>query len=352
MIFEGTIRSKVHLRTFRQFIKAVVEKTTGISVNSIIQRVDAVIASENFDTAKFEKELTEFVREYLIFNRKIVYSKTLSELELNGLLSRIRASQDYRNKLNHHDELEMLSQSELRTLTIGESSLIASFEIESAICLLFTSRQMHEQRVSIAPSQLRSNTRNFEQVYGIERSSYQSFDSIIIDQDQRIVTFCVDNVIRLAQKDHFKRFNELRNQFLSIFGLNYNDYFLTDNFFPLIDKYYRSDYGSVKSLSFRTNTASRKNEKMDRNGEDLRNELFHSSGVEAVDSITAFSIEMVLENPDTKNIINQVIPGTAQILSNIPSRISYYELAGAINYSDYCYVNSVMSELKTEVSAN
>jgi hypothetical protein len=346
MLFESTItQSNISFNTFKKFLRSFDYPTAGIGMANLIMGLNGRIQAGEIEEEEFNERLTEFVRDHLLFNNKVVYTILLSQAQMDNVLAAIQDRSSYEDYVDNSDNLDALSSAELRRVAMDHSYLKSQFTIEEAECFMFSARHAVDRRVTLDVSELRYNSENVDMVFGVKRIDYQSFDSIIIDPSTRTVDFCIDNKMGLSPKLHFKFFSELRSRFLIMFGFDFEDFRLTRNYFKLVRGYYDSEIGTVREIHFRTNTGSTKKEKMDENHTDLRQELFHSSGVAAVQRITPFSIEMMLKNPTTLNVMTHLLPGRAQTLSTAIPSIGFYEISGALNYNDYSFVKENIDEL-------
>lgn len=348
MVFEQTIKLKVHFAAFKAFLRNLNIRPTGLSFVDVISDVNSKTDKGVINEDALNFELTDFVKQYLLFGRKIVYSISMNNPQIEEVISAIDENGDFQTLTDKVSNLELFSQSELSRMTLNNSSFIYATKFNDTICLLFANKHAIASRIPLSINDLKKNSDDFDQIYGIKKRHYQSFDSIIIDPERRTIDFCIDNAEGLSQKIHYEYFAELRSKFISLFEFDFEDFKITRNYFKLVDKYYNSEIGVVKELSFRTNTGSRKTEEMTENSTDLRHELFHSSGVGAIDKITPFSIKMVIENTETKNTITHLIPGRPQTLNTARPEINFYEIYGANKYEDYSFIKFNIDELLIE----
>ncbi|MBI3235319.1 MAG: hypothetical protein HYZ42_15005, partial [Bacteroidetes bacterium] len=312
---------------------------TGNSYSNLLMGIDGKIEVNQIDTEIFDPKVTSFVRDYLVFGNKVVYTAKFNQDQMDLILDKINSKLDFSQNAEDLENLNVLTESELKRTPADRSVFKSKFNIDGTICLLFSSRHFVEKRVPLSVASLRNNDHSVDHVFGVKQMDYQSFDSVIIHPDTKTVDFCIDNCQGLSQKIHFKYFNELRGVFISMFEFEFEDFRLTRNYFKLVKGYYNSTIGVVSEIEFRTETGSTKKETMDANSIDLRRERFHSSGA-AVVEIVPFSIEMELKNTVSRNVIKHSIPGRPQILSTSIPEISFYIVSGALNHSDYTFVKN------------
>jgi hypothetical protein len=132
-------------------------------------------------------------------------------------------------------------------------------------------------------------------------------------------------------------FNEfIRNELHIPLGLKDNA-----NLFPLIDHMYESDEGKVGELSFLTDEGSIKNEKMRKGKVDLRRELYHKAGKEAVDHISTYRISILWNLTildDIETYPELLLPGQSHCLNSKPPKLDEVIVKKCSCLEDYNFI--------------
>lgn len=113
------------------------------------------------------------------------------------------------------------------------------------------------------------------------------------------------------------------------------------NLFPVIKKIYEDGSGAIKKLGFSTATNSVKNETM-RGGRDLREELFHKFGAQAINhEMSLFEIAIIWHRRDIDRFDSKpelYIPGTYKNSVSLAPRCDFAMLSGITGPSDSDFV--------------
>ena len=158
------------------------------------------------------------------------------------------------------------------------------------IAVIFSTVRITENREKLATTALPAAlTKQYAEFYGVRRSYHQSYDAVIVPSTSDFIWISVDcpqysngEYADFAHISVRKSFNDL------VGGAALSK---PENLFPLINNIYvQPNEGVVSALSHLVSTSSVKHEKM-RNGNCLRQELFHMAGASAVNgNLAAFAI--------------------------------------------------------------
>lgn len=342
MILLTTLKKKVPFKQFQKFLKANDIKPS-IGYDKTVEKIYQAIDEGKLDGELFETKTMEFIRDYIVFGQKVVYSYKLNPQEIQDLVNSISISHQTQNQIGKLENLTIWNQTQLDLIPWDSSQLRAIFDIDSLKCLVFSARHSINERVNLSPDLLRTN-QGFSELYGVKKIEYQSFDSIIIDTKHNTIDFCLDNYYELTPKNHFNLFMELKNTFRTTFNLVYDFFPENENFYRFVQKYYSAEYGIVKELGFKTETGSVKTERMNVDADDLRKERYHVGGLQAVEEkITPYSIDIILDNTSTGNPnIRKKIPGKHQHLQYASPKIEFYEFYCVLNANDYSFIKDKM----------
>lgn len=342
MILLTTLKKKVPFKQFQKFLKANDIKSS-IGYDKTVEKIYQAIDEGKINREEFESKTMEFVRNYIIFGQKVVYSYKFKPEEIQILVNTITIDYQTQDQIGKPENLTIWNQTELGDIPWNSSQLRAIFDLDALKCLIFSARHSINERVNLNLDQLRTN-QGFSELYGVKKIEYQSFDSIIIDTQYNTIDFCLDNYYELTTRNHFNLFLELKNRFKMIFNLS-NDFFPeNENFYRFVQKYYSADFGIVKELGFKTETGSVKTERMNVDSDDLRKERYHVGGLQAVEEkITPYSIDIILDNTFTGNPnIRKKIPGKHHNLQYASPKIEFYEFYCVLNALDYSFIKDKM----------
>lgn len=185
----------------------------------------------------------------------------------------------------------LLPPRSLEKVAVRSPIVVEVIENDYATVVFYSYSRIVETRDELPLQILSSNSSDYTQVIGIRRKLVQGFASVIVPHFGEIVQVYVDapanTPIKAIEVDRFA----VVAAFNSLFPRSV----LTDplNLYPAVQRLYESDEGVVSHLGH-TVATSVKHERMRGPGRCVRQELFHSGGVDAVDGqITPFSIEVV-----------------------------------------------------------
>ncbi len=163
--------------------------------------------------------------------------------------------------------------------------LAAIEHLENGVAFVFSSIRETRIREPIdvdgLSAKLQSDFSDYDELVGIKVKKTQAFDVVWFSTLDDVVIHLVDSPrgtshenTRMAQ---FLLMKAFREQVSNLIGGQ------IQNFFPAIQKVYsNSNEGMVVELAFSTTTGSLKNEKMRRKKSDLRQEVYHRGGKQAL----------------------------------------------------------------------
>jgi hypothetical protein len=204
-------------------------------------------------------------------------------------------------------KLETVCAKELKNISASEISDFISPNLSDMKTYFFTKERDNVSRIIFSESrtvntvssyqldELDENTvqslgdiGDFYKLSVFKHETIEAFDSILIRKDKKRLEIHIDIPDKLNEDLILKSISNLKIFISDKTGL---DFSLHDaiNLFPCIEKLYQNKDGTVSSLGHVTGTDSIKKESMNR-GYDLRDEKFHSKGLEAVGDTNGFSI--------------------------------------------------------------
>lgn len=206
------------------------------------------------------------------------------------------------------DDLHAQSMTPVRT----------KFEVfgDEYVLFMCTKRAFREREpvsVSDMDAQVRDALSGYDELIGVRSGYTQAFDRIVIRPqagylELHIDLCCTLNTEELVQykETYISRFKDAVCQ-LSGDSLSW----LGDakNLFPRIAALYNAQDGRVLSLGHATGTKSIKEERMRGRDLDLREELFHKHGINAIQDTDAYSIKKGWPSPTGSSVPSAAIHG-------------------------------------------
>jgi hypothetical protein len=260
--------------------------------------------------------LNDLYLQSLVASEKSVSSFKIGSVERARLISKVNklvpdATENFVKKYPYVLDAKTLA----KTQTAG--TIFVGIEVLSfGIAVLFSTVRITEHREKLPPTRLPAAlTKMYSDFYGVKRSYHQSYDAVIIPTAGDYVWVSVDDPLHSKREYADFAHISVRNAFNSLVGgavLN-----RPENLFPLIAKFYgQAGEGIVSGLSHLVSTSSVKHEKM-RNGNCLRQELFHKAGADAVKGkLAAFAIGMAWDTSSGTQV-ELSIDGEARDAGNV-----------------------------------
>lgn len=174
--------------------------------------------------------------------------------------------------------------------------IVYSTNTNGKLTLGFCSTRKIEEHVKVAIDELDTSTQanfsEYTELFGTKRYRRQLFDFVVIDTINNYVEYRIDASNGLSVKDIEKSLSRTKATFLTMLhGTDVDDNkLLAHNLFPKINTLYDSNEGRVCELSFTVDSGGTFNERMRGTDIDIRNEEFHSAGMQAVEKINTYKI--------------------------------------------------------------
>lgn len=257
------------------------------------------------DEAKKDKalsaKLSEYLQSELENNYKIVTLYKLTNAAKKSFLDLFAAVQSNVRK----DYPLVLDGSKLASLT--QSLTVASCnQSANTTQIVLTRRRTFTLRQKIDKKKLGNIAEKaltvYDDVFGVADYHWQTFDVISLDHTTNILEIRADYTRAANSYQNGKQID--RSLAESIGWIVYNCAKLKQSFkpgdpinlFPAISHFAFTNDGHISKLHFMTPQGSIKQDTM-KKGEDLRNEVFHKKGLEAVGGlITPFDISVIWHN--------------------------------------------------------
>ncbi|WP_143854085.1 hypothetical protein [Nostoc sp. 'Peltigera membranacea cyanobiont' 210A] len=200
------------------------------------------------------------------------------------------------------------------------------------LSLVFCTRHSFTERIEINPEELSIEAKDYfndyDEIIGIKRYIRQFFNVVVLWKKKILIEVRIDIANGVSSQERNTAFFETVGQFNNLarekLGIETT---LNEciNFFPLIDNLYKSSgEGKVGEIAFNTDEGSTKSERMRRGAVDLRDEIYHKAGREAVDHITPYRLAILWNFKISEYIETQIelfLPGKSRALSSTEQRL-------------------------------
>ncbi|HGO6081717.1 TPA: hypothetical protein ACK3PA_006213 [Burkholderia cenocepacia] len=237
---------------------------------------------------KLRQFLWQYFQEHIIAGERYVQLYDLPDGVKTALLSTLKAATVPKSAFSISYPLPLSSKSLLAAPS--EPTLVEVRPLgNDDYALVYCSVRSYDDRVRYEydqlPSQVKQTYQGIDELITVKKVHFQAYDVAIVRTGLKRIEICIDQPS--------KGVRNLGMLVLSVFGTLCNNLpglrkayeSPSYNVFPAIAGiYFKLGEGTVRSLSFRTLTGSRKREKMIRSDEDLRSEKFHHAGAQAVDN--------------------------------------------------------------------
>lgn len=283
------------------------------------------------NSQKIIEGLSSSFEEYKIHGQKSVFIYKLNSEEkesLKGFLENLSVQEKYQKSwpypINDDEYIEDADEKPILT---------AIKKYENGIAYVFCSRGKYNIREEIPLDWIEEKHRRnifYEKIYGTKDFVMQMYDVLFIPHDLDTIEFRMDKTLKQRKNSNNLLIFQNTIKRLSLEQhLNFGE---SINFFDAIDKIYNNDdEGKVVEIHFECTTAVGRHEKRKRGPEDLRKELYHKAGKEAVGSLQIYRISIEWDQDEEKNEIKckLVIPGNSRMIHgdiNCKNKDKLYEI--------------------------
>jgi len=200
----------------------------------------------------------------------------------------------------------ILDSENLGNSELGNAQIAAVENLEDGIALVFSYGRMTESRRHIDYGELSEEIAerlpNVSEIIAVENVLRQSYDVVWVPYKSNMIEVRADSPkdapVDFAIRSHNHVRSKFNEEILGYEGLSH-----ATNVFSLIENLYRDDEeGIVVEMAFSTQTSSIKSEKMRRRQLDLRRELYHRSGTDALGGqIDPYRISVEWHRPGRSN---------------------------------------------------
>jgi hypothetical protein len=293
--------------------------------DATIQKLDS-FRRESEANSKKMNALEDAYFEHLMTGEKALQ---LFEIDKDSHQLLIKAMDGYKPDSNDFNETFPFPLSEAKLKELDSSSVLVHIEIsQDNYALVYCTKryytERHELRLDSFSQETKDDLCGYDEIIALKRKLRQCFDIVVLDKTSNIAELRIDMADVLSSDDIAMSFKSITNKFNTLskelIGI---DEILDKpiNFFPIIDKLYNSAEGRVCELSFTTDEASIKNERMRRKDVCLREESYHKAGKKGVPHITPYKLGItwtVKISDELESKPELLLPGHFRLLSVSP----------------------------------
>lgn len=157
---------------------------------------------------------------------------------------------------------------------------VAKFQGPQGTGLLFSSVNIIEVRERLTAAQIGATAANYDEVIGIRKVKFQTFDALIVSKTKDYAYVLTDAHLDTTQGTRQALHSNVRNAVNSMAGTKVIDKPI--NLLPLIEPIYNSTEGLVKRLHYTTTTETGNQQWRRGSGNCLRDELAHKAAMTAL----------------------------------------------------------------------
>jgi len=186
---------------------------------------------------------------------------------------------------------------------------------------------------------------DFDEVIGVRHGVAQAFDVIYIRPSLGEVEVHIDMPCRMTYED----IKNARKYYIGLIKKALPKEVVREsldspkNIFPMVRVFYGDSTGIINGLSHATGTSSLKEEKMRNKRQDLRSELFHKSGIDAVKTTDPYAIRIGWNVATGRNIPTIIVPGNSHLIGNAAAFVGHAILENCSGGRDYKFLMGKLS---------
>ncbi|MFM0638392.1 hypothetical protein PQQ63_16975 [Paraburkholderia metrosideri] len=236
---------------------------------------------------KLRQFLAKYYQEHLIAGARYVQVYDLPDGIKASLLTTLKNATVPKSDFQSAYPLPLASQALLSAPsdpTLVEVRGLSQDDYALVFCSVRAYDDRERYEYSQLPSLVQQTYKGIDELITVKKIHFQAFDVVVIRTGLKRIEVCIDQPAKGVR-------GFLGSAVLSVFGTLCNNIPALKtawqdapyNVFKAIGGiYFQQGEGTVRSLSFRTQTGSRKHEKMIKSDDDLRSEKFHNAGAKAV----------------------------------------------------------------------
>lgn len=237
---------------------------------------------------KLRQFLWDYFQEHIIAGERYVQLYDLPDDTKTILLNTLRSAIAPNSEFSKSYPVPLSSTAMLAAPsdpTLVEVRHLGNDDYALVYCSVRSYDDREKYRYDQLPSQVKQTYKGIDELITVRKVYFQAYDVAIVRPGLSRIEICIDQPS--------KGIGNFSTTVLRVFGALCNNIPALRkayesqpyNVFPAIAGiYFQKNEGTVRFLSFRTLTGSRKHEKMIKSDDDLRSEKFHHAGAKAVDN--------------------------------------------------------------------
>lgn len=339
------------LKEFQRIFKSLGRNLSGRKFADLQQKLGAIYDLEKLE--KLQIKITDAVNRHILFDDKFltVYQDVVNIDEIKAKFDTIFA--------NYEPNPELESQVNKRTFyplqrTDIRDDLIVSYQF-SQVRELTVRQEIDIDDLKDGVSEL------YSQVFGFKTTELTCFDSVIVDNERKILMVLVD-LARIMPRNELNVINSNFSHFikkeLGLEIIQKYDFFVSPlDLFPCIQKFYDEPVDQISGVTeiyFTTTEGTAHHEKLRGDSVDIRQVTYHESGVNGLkntvidgvkldETITPYRISKKYYDRDIEISLNS----SYNALSNINGSHLYNAFVfGTRSYEDLEYVLNKLLRLR------
>ncbi|WCM19911.1 hypothetical protein NDK50_00020 [Paraburkholderia bryophila] len=276
---------------------------------------------------KLRQFLSKYFHEHIIAGERYVQLYDLPDGVKTALLKTLKAATVPASAFLGSYPLPLSSNSLLTAPsdpTLVEVRSLGNDDYALVYCSVRSYDDRTKYEYNQLPSQVKQTYQGIDELITVRKVHFQAYDVVIVRTSLERIEVCIDQPS--------KGIGNLAGVVLSVFGTMCNNLpvlkgayeSLPYNVFSAIAGiYFTQGEGTVRALSFRTLTGSRKREKMIKSDDDLRSEKFHHAGAQAVDNqLKPFELEVDWDSNVPPGKVEVAMKASIREVSNQDSQLA------------------------------
>ena len=227
--------------------------------------------------------------------------------------------------------LELLSSNLKMKDLADQPRLLGKVVIAGGTGLVFVSRRSYSTRHELSAEMLREDApeevKASKRIYAEQEGAFLACDVVWLPREASTIQLRIDTSMPGLERSVAEHGSEIESEVdRRLLGGRAKQMKPPVDFFPAIQNIYDDpDFGKISELHFDCSTGCRRVEKM-RNGQDVRQELYHRKGVEEIEAITPYRASVVLEHGTAEYVV--VLPGSPMMLKHSNRPLNYLHVDG------------------------
>lgn len=301
---------------------------------------DKYEAASKEERQHYESVWSDLYRDSVLYGRRAVSIYTASEAVLMDIAKNskglVDADSAYKKTYPFPIDLDDLKRQSHNGQCVSRKEC-SDGSIRLIACAKRSYAEREELDIQSFDAAAKRSLLQFDEVIGVRHGVVQAFDVIVIRPSEGRLELHIDLPCRMGEEDiqaarHF--YTEMIKTVLTV-PVERGVFESPENFFPLVKKFYAEDAGFINGLGHATGTASFKEEKMRNRRQDLRKELFHKSGIDAIKVTDPYAVSIGWATSVGSHTPTISIPGKPHLAGNPSAFVGHAILEQCAHQSDY-----------------